>query len=176
LVWICDNGKWEKTKKKHNTAVPPYVPAKSKALKNISWSSNDSTSGGIKVKRYGRGRLCPVGSFSTENFTKWKSKIFKKQNINHSLEFRFNKPWNTTVTKMAMVCRKAWHFRHNWHMFPYLWKQLKLSHFYPLPFISKLCRNWIYSEFLSQYQHLITFFIVWYMTVPYWHVIGAGHG
>jgi hypothetical protein len=82
----------EKKQKKHNTAVPPYVPAKSKALKNISGSSNDSTSGGIKVKRYGRGRLCPVGSFSTENFTKWKSKIFKKQNINHSLEFRFNKP------------------------------------------------------------------------------------
>lgn len=64
--------KKEKEKTQHNTAVPPYVPAKSKALKNISGSSNDSASGGIKVNRYGRGRLCPVGSFSTENYTKWK--------------------------------------------------------------------------------------------------------
>ena len=47
--------------------VPPYVPAKSKALKNISGSSKDSASGGIKVKRYGRGRLSPIGSFSTEH-------------------------------------------------------------------------------------------------------------
>lgn len=46
--------------------VPPYVPAKSKALKNMSGSSNDSANGGINVKRYGRGWFCPVGSFSTE--------------------------------------------------------------------------------------------------------------
>jgi len=45
--------------------VPPYVPAKSKALKKISGSSNDSTGGGIKVSRYGKGLLRPLGSLST---------------------------------------------------------------------------------------------------------------
>lgn len=39
------------------TIIPPYVPAKSKALKNISGSSRDSTNGGIRVKRYGKGLL-----------------------------------------------------------------------------------------------------------------------
>lgn len=46
-----------------NRINTPYVPAKSNALKNISGSSSDSTSGGNKVNRYGKG-LCPAGRFS----------------------------------------------------------------------------------------------------------------
>ncbi|CAK7331877.1 unnamed protein product [Dovyalis caffra] len=38
------------TEKDYFTCVPPYVPAKSKALKKISGSSNANTIGGIKVK------------------------------------------------------------------------------------------------------------------------------
>lgn len=45
--------------------LPPYVPAKSSDLKNISGSSNDKISGGINVKMNGKGLLSPVGSFST---------------------------------------------------------------------------------------------------------------
>lgn len=41
------------TKEKNGAAIPPYVPAKSSALKNISGSSNDSTNGGIRVSKYG---------------------------------------------------------------------------------------------------------------------------
>lgn len=37
-------------REKHFTCLPPYVPAKSKALKNISGSSNANTNGGNRVK------------------------------------------------------------------------------------------------------------------------------
>lgn len=45
--------------------IPPYVPAKSNALKNISGSSKDSINGGTRVRTYGRGLFSPAGSFST---------------------------------------------------------------------------------------------------------------
>lgn len=45
--------------------LPPYVPAKSNDLKNISGSSNDRISGGTNVNSNGKGLLSPLGSFST---------------------------------------------------------------------------------------------------------------
>lgn len=39
------------TKEKNGAVIPPYVPAKSRALKNISGSNNDSTNGGIRVSK-----------------------------------------------------------------------------------------------------------------------------
>jgi hypothetical protein len=56
---------WKWNKNEH-LAIPPYVPAKSKALKNISGSNNESISGGTKVSMYGRGLFWPVGRFNTE--------------------------------------------------------------------------------------------------------------
>ena len=56
--------------KKEDKCLPPYVPAKSKALKNISGSNSASNNGGNKVIKYGSGLLCPVGSFSTATTTK----------------------------------------------------------------------------------------------------------
>lgn len=46
--------------------LPPYVPAKSNALKKISGSNNDSISGGTTVSRYGS-VFWPKGNFSTVN-------------------------------------------------------------------------------------------------------------
>ena len=61
----CENN--EQISTGSHFSLPPYVPAKSKALKNISGFNNESISGGIKVSMYGRGLFWPLGSCSTEN-------------------------------------------------------------------------------------------------------------
>nr|GMD69751.1 hypothetical protein Iba_chr12dCG22060 [Ipomoea batatas] len=53
-------------KSPNSMPLPPYVPAKSNALKKISGSNNDSINGGTTVSRYGS-VFWPEGNFSTVN-------------------------------------------------------------------------------------------------------------
>lgn len=94
LVWYLyvkigkqnDEKEWQEDIIDIVNILPPYVPAKSNDLKNISGSSNDKISGGINVKRNGKGLFSPLGSFSTGCAEKYKLDITKISTSSRNLQ------------------------------------------------------------------------------------------